>query len=1160
MTINQNIPTSGLSLQALNQRNIDYRFDLERDIPWDIPLDEGRFFTDEFFYLFGFNPDLLKDSTRRGQLEWCWALAISRIFVFFEKDIIGLIRDSRNRISQTPSSALLIEEEVKHVRLFRRLGEKLEQAQPQWVAAFDECYRDPQAYNIPFSQRDDLERIEQHQFLIWLYTLFFENFTVYLHDKLIPFADCIHPLWYRAHECHRNEEAEHVRTDQAYLEACALSPAELKSLGKEFFLLLSFNYQNFFGLDTCERFMKRLHPASGSWLSCEEFTEIPFFQEVLNHPVFVSTRQWTPALVDYYGNVYAGTETTASETGEKGTLPWALETLAQSDPLAALNIVGFDGALHTLTYGELAEQARQKARQLIAAFPGQRYVLLYFPEIGETLTWFWASIYSGKVPVILAFAGAPGNDSEEARRLRKISVALPDALLLTPQEHLPGLAALHNEQPQLETAHLASVESLDGADLSHVPLPVVKASDEALIQFSSGSTGDPKGISLTHGNILANAQQMIAACQGTPEDRFLNWMPLHHDMGMIGYHLTPIINGSSQYQIHPVQFMKSPGLWPALVTRYGITKSGITNSALKNIVRWAKSAARKARAQQMDLSHLTSVIVGAEPIQVATMDDVEQFLAPMGLNPDCLTPAYGMAEASLAITFKPHHSKYRAQSFARRTLMLGSAVSEATGSTGMTMISLGLPVPDLQLEIVDEHNGLLPDGHLGYVRFRGPNVSRGYWKGQAFVAAVDDAGWFRSRDLGMLIQGELYLMGRADEVFYAGGKNYFLNDIDALVEALDCVKTGGCAAVVDPFSHQGAADVVVFADVLGAGDDTVLENLRKIHNEIQRQMGVAVGRCVSLPRREYLKTTSGKIKRIAMATAYASGNWQERLTFSVSAPQAEARPPADSTLEALVADLWSDVLGIVITAQQWQHSFQDLGGTSLKALRIHDGLEQVFQRPLNPSWLITKNTIQQMADALRAKGFAVPDDVVSDDVAPVSPELGVATPPQPASAEDAQHSAGQQPVSDTDIAVVGVGLRYPGASDLATLAQRMEAGETTFAPMSDKRWRLIAGNDARLINGQRPWGAFLEDIELFDGPAFGVSDELATGMDPQTRLFLQMSLEAIGQARLTSSRVGVFAAGGDNEYGDRLMSPSDYNQSTLGGTLQNMLAAQVSRA
>lgn len=1099
--------------------------------------------------LFGFNSERIETAEQRYQLEWCWALSICRIFVFFEKDIIGLIRDSKNKIAQTPSSALLIEEEVKHVRLFRRLAQKLEAAHPEWLPLFNDCYQDPQAYNIPFTQREDLNRIEQHQFLIWLYTLFFENFTVYLHDKLIPFADQIHPTWFKAHECHRNEEDEHVRTDQAYLEACGLSDGELKTLGKEFFMLLSLNYQNFFGLNSCRRFMSDLNPETKSWLVTEEFTEIPFFQEVIHHPVFADTRRWAPVLVDYYG------KEAVNPGAAENTLISALEQLAKTNPKAAMNIVRFNGELQTISYGELVQSAQSKARQLLAGFPDKQYVLLYFPEIEETLTWFWATLYSGKVPVILAFAGTLSKDSEEARRLRKISIALPAALLLTEAEHLDGLSGLNDIKNASEHTHqsveLACIESLARIIPKAVTLPEVKTNDEALIQFSSGSTGDPKGISLRHENILANAQQMIAACRGTPQDRFFNWMPLHHDMGMIGYHLTPIINGSSQYQIHSLQFMKSPGLWPALVSKYRITKSGITNSALKNIVRWAKSAARKGRTEQLDLSTLNSVIVGAEPIQVATMADVREFLAPLGLQTDCLTPAYGMAEASLAITFKPHHASYQALSFARRSLVVGGALVEAKDSLGMTMISLGVPVAELSLEIVDELGAPLPERHLGYVRFRGPNVCRGFWRQQEFVAAVDSAGWFHSRDLGLIIDKELFLLGRADEVFFVGGKNCFLNDIDVLVETLDFVKTGGCAAVVDPYSQQTSADVVVFVDTLGADDETVSHNLQRVYQEIERQTGAAVGHCVSLPRRDFLKTTSGKIKRIAMASAYTEGQWQDRLMYPGLAVNAADIETPSTDLEQLVAELWSEVLEIAISPNQWQHTFQDLGGTSLKALRIHDALEQVLQKPLNPSWLISKNTIQQMADALRKKGFA----------APVKPVLQATPKAEKVIATENNNTASrvQRQFADTDIAIVGVGLRYPGATDLNMLAERLSAGSTAFTTMSDKRWRLIAGNNDCLINGKRPYGAFLDDIDVFDGEAFGIDNELAVSMDPQIRLFIEMAAEAIAQARLTSSHVGVFAAGGDNEYTDRLMNQQDYNQSTLGGTLQNMLAAQVSR-
>ena len=246
--------------QDLDTRDKIYRFEIQRDIPWTKSLREGRFFNEKLYQLFGFNREVLLHETIRQELEWCWALSICYSFIYFERDIIRKLGDVANEIAHTGSSKILIEEEVKHIKLFKKLAAALEAARPEWVDDFKRVYKDPVVYEVPFSSRTDLTRLEQHQFLIWLYTLFFEDYTIYLHEMMIEDQNDLHPTWYHAHRCHRQEEEEHVRTDAAYLELCNLTQEEKRRLGKEFFLSVHQNYKDFFCLSACDAFIQRRHP------------------------------------------------------------------------------------------------------------------------------------------------------------------------------------------------------------------------------------------------------------------------------------------------------------------------------------------------------------------------------------------------------------------------------------------------------------------------------------------------------------------------------------------------------------------------------------------------------------------------------------------------------------------------------------------------------------------------------------------------------------------------------------------------------------------------------------------------------------------------------------------------------------------------------------
>jgi fatty-acyl-CoA synthase len=396
----------------------------------------------------------------------------------------------------------------------------------------------------------------------------------------------------------------------------------------------------------------------------------------------------------------------------------------------------------------------------------------------------------------------------------------------------------------------------------------------ALLQLTSGSTADPKAVQITHGNLYSNIKAMADGAKFDFDvDVMVSWLPTFHDMGMVGFLTVPMTFGVELIKITPVEFLTGPLIWPELISRYGGTVTAAPNFAYAIV---GRRMARVDDDNAYDLSKLRIALNGAEPVDetaVATFTAAgERFKMP----PECVFPAYGMAEATLAVSFAPLFTGLTLDVVEADSLESGNKavpVAENDPRRGTDDVRsfaiLGPPLDGLEAEIVDDKGNVLLERHVGEIRLRGEAVTPGYLTMNGPLATQDAEGWLSTGDLGYLVDGMIVICGRQKDVIIMGGRNIYPTDIERAATSVDGVRAGNAVAVrIDAGSRRERFAVVLESKL--AGD---AEAERTIAKEVAARVRDAVDMrpfaVVVLPAGSLPKTPSGKVKRAATAIQYA---------------------------------------------------------------------------------------------------------------------------------------------------------------------------------------------------------------------------------------------------------------------------------------------------
>ncbi|HIE66231.1 MAG: AMP-binding protein [Nitrospira sp.] len=397
-------------------------------------------------------------------------------------------------------------------------------------------------------------------------------------------------------------------------------------------------------------------------------------------------------------------------------------------------------------------------------------------------------------------------------------------------------------------------------------LHVVSEDDPALIQYTSGSTGDPKGVVLTHRNLVSNIQSIGAAFGLSPADSGVSWLPLYHDMGLIGSWLFCLYHGISVTILPPFSFLNRPERWLWAIHRHRATLSAAPNFAYEICARRIKDEDIKG----LDLSSWRAALNGAEPVSPKTMARFTRRFAPYGFRPETFTPVYGLAETAVALTFPeiealPRIDRISREAFERDRQAVPSDEKELSF---LEFVSCGTPIMDHQIRIVDDQGEVVGERIEGGLEFRGPSCTQGYYRNPKATAALYHGDWLISGDLAYLSEGELFITGRKKDVIIKGGRNLYPHEIEDVVGDVPEVRKG-CVAAFGIFDKKLSTEkLVVVAETREKGKERHLQLITAINNRVVAAIGIPPDQVLLLSPGSVQKTSSGKISRSACREAF----------------------------------------------------------------------------------------------------------------------------------------------------------------------------------------------------------------------------------------------------------------------------------------------------
>jgi len=1161
-----------IAITKLEQRSAAYRFDMERDIPWDTMSSQGFYYSESLLEKLGFNLSLLSHNREVMDVcQWVMGLATAQTFVQLERDLIAFIGDHCTEMLLPKSVDLLAEDEQKHIVLFQRWCDKLRLDRVELIDAFDRAYRPPSVFSELVELTTETLTQQEIQWLFWLNTLFFEEYTIYFSQSLQQ--DTVHPGWFAAHRCHQREEVQHVLTDAAYLEHIPLSEAQKQRLAIVFAYHFKADFRRFFCLETWDKLQKELFPDLDILAHTSSLTALPILDDIRYHRAFRFTRKFAPNLVDELWTRDCPARQSVEVTGKphhSDTLITRFQQIANNDS-AQIVFHDYQEPNISLSYAQLY----QKSEGMLAALQQDGLkagdtVLLVLSNPAELVPLFWACMLGGIIPVPLSILSLINIKSADIKRLLHIQQQLQSHLMVVDDRMVEALSDVLREA-QYNNICLTTVSTLNNQQTSKAQLHQGSSNDIAFVQFSSGSMGKPRGVSLSHANLLSVIDEMLSARGGSKQDVFVNWLPLTHDMGLIGYHLTPLIVGATQVLLKPQVFIKHPLEWIQCLHDFKATATGGTCSALARVVKQVTPEF----IEKIDLSSLNSLVIGAEPVLQRVLDPLMSIFSEAGLRAEAICPAYGLAEASLAVTMSPAGKKFKAIPFLKRQLESSRAVvSIVPSDETVNLVSLGRPIDGTCLKITNAAGENLDEGFIGNIQVAGRGVMSGYFRDEAATQAVIHDGWLDTGDQGFLYQGCLFFVGRALETFSMAGRKFYANDVEAVAMELDLLCQSGAALVIDMMLDGDAPKLILLVALQTRVKDEIYSAFKQLRTHVRWRLGINLNDMVAVRRRDIPRTTSGKISRYQILNNYKNhqysnpnfirasdlSDWDhcqsdENQSLDIGS---EIREIFWQNVTDAVHQVWAKVLGCPADEIGIDDDFLALGGDSLAAAEIMVRLEKASGRGLTLDLLIHGSTIHKMAEFIQQCDKS-PNNVV--DFGTEHKDFRDAKNNQLDNNVDHYKKNEQRGADLQPIAVVAMALRLPGANSPEAFWQMLISSQDAFQSVPEARARGAVWNEIKQGLSSRPYvGAFVSDVESFDPKLFGISEVEAKYIDPQQRLFLEVCAEALNQVEITNNQIGVFAASGDNEYALRYLGDEHLIEkpSLLGG-LRNMVAARVAQ-
>lgn len=748
----------------------------------------------------------------------------------------------------------------------------------------------------------------------------------------------------------------------------------------------------------------------------------------------------------------------------------------------------------TVTHGRLHQRVGSLAAVLRRhCAPGDRALLLY-PGGADFVVAFLACLRAG---VIAVPTSGPGGERADRALARSAAVAADCApsVILTTAEVAASVDFSMSGEPagvrRLVTDRPAEpfLTAEPGAAAEEtVTEEAVDEDTVAFIQYTSGSTGSPRGVVVTHANLMHNLRGQQELWQQGPDAHIVSWLPVFHDMGLIAGLLYAVFVGADATVMPPEAFVQRPLRWLEAISAFGGTFGCAPDFGYALCVR----AAADADVSGLDLSTWEVAVNGAEPVRAGTLERFAARFAPAGFRREALSPGYGLAESTLAVATVP---------LGRTPRITGHGVS------------CGQVLPGTRVVVVSPRTGLpVASGETGEIWVNSPSNASGYWNRPAetkefFEARLDgdDAPYLRTGDLGILEDGELYVTGRIKDLIIVGGRNHYPQDIEQTVERASPLVRPGCVAA---FTTHDDERLVIVAEVRDGADAAA--QVPVIRGAVAADHGLDAAAVVLIAPRTLPKTTSGKLRRGECRALFLDGTLAVRHAWHAARFGPRTAEQVESWLITCVARLTGlDVRGIGL-----DQSFDSLGLSSAQAVGLSGDLSEWLGQPVAATAVYDHPTIGALARHLTG----TPDETEPAPAANLTEQI------------DGAHEA---------VAIVGIGCRFPGADGPDGFWDLLCRGAEAVGDIPADRWDVPAflaegGGPApgRMYTGK---GAFLDDVTGFDPVFFGMSAAEARYLDPQQRLLLELAWEAFEDAgilpqSLAGTDAGVFVGITTSDY------------------------------
>lgn len=535
---------------------------------------------------------------------------------------------------------------------------------------------------------------------------------------------------------------------------------------------------------------------------------------------------------------------------------------------SALVFLDRDNTENSRSYSKLLEDARTVAHYLKnrGLKRGDKVVLLLLTS-DQFLNCLFGTILAGGIPVAASPPMTFGDIQKYLVNLNYIVANSEAKFLITFPRIKKVIGNVLAGQNNLKEMILAKDI---GPEPPMVPgFPSIDPEDPAFFQYTSGSTGAPKGVVLTHRALLANVAGIQTSLQVGPEDVCVSWLPLFHDMGLIGTTLSALYSGTMLYTMLPEAFVMNPFSWMQLISRYRASIAVAPNFAYH----LCATRIKEDQVRQLDLSSLRVALNGAEPIDLRTIEMFEERFAPVGYGPNVSFPVYGLAENCLAVTFPRLGQRFEVERLDRQRLEIDGRAdaAEPRDPFPYQAVSVGSPLPSHEVAI-EGRGHYARENEVGEILVKGPCLMKGYYRAEEETSRALQNGWLHTGDLGFISEGRLFITGRAKEMIIKRGRNYYPNDIERAAASVVGVRKGCLVAFSTPNPNAGTEDLVLVVETRETNDEAKRRMENGIAAEILGAVGIKPDRILLVPPRSIPKTSSGKLQRLLTRSRYLDGS------------------------------------------------------------------------------------------------------------------------------------------------------------------------------------------------------------------------------------------------------------------------------------------------